>query len=168
MGENLKTLTQTQSKGKSLYLRGALDNPNVDFVFLCKITDHLSRAASHLSEGVLVNLTNATLMRRDAVLEALRPGARRDTGYRSAIANKLSNSLVKISKNEGLTNLLHRFHRDKPKGRRSTWVVILGSGYTGPPSKLVQLLVTGWRAMSTKKTSTLSKLPTGHTVVIQQ
>ena len=79
MGESLKTLTQAQSKGKSPYLRGALDNLNADFGFLCKITGHMSRAVSHLSEGVLVNLANSTLMRRDAVLGALRPGARKDT-----------------------------------------------------------------------------------------
>ena len=79
MGENLKTLTQAQSKGKSPYLRGALDNLNVDFGFLCKITGHMSRAVSHLSEGVLVNLANSTLTRKDTVLGALRPGARKDT-----------------------------------------------------------------------------------------
>ena len=76
MGENLKMLTQAQSKGKSPYLRGALDNLNVGF--LCKITGHMSGTVSHLSEGFLVNLANATLMRRDAVLGALRPGARKD------------------------------------------------------------------------------------------
>ena len=81
MGENLKALTQAQaqSKGKSPYLRGALDNLNADFGFLCRITGHMSRAVSHLSEGVLVNWANATLMRRDAVLGSLRPGARKDT-----------------------------------------------------------------------------------------
>ena len=52
MGENLKMLTQAQSKGKSPYLRGALDNLNADFGFFCKITHHMSRAVSHLSEGV--------------------------------------------------------------------------------------------------------------------
>ena len=39
-------------------------------------------------------------------------------GYRSAIADKLSNSTINVSKDENLTRLLDSFHRDKPKGRR--------------------------------------------------
>ena len=39
-------------------------------------------------------------------------------GYRSAIANKLGNSTLNISKDENLTRLLDSFHRDRPKGRR--------------------------------------------------
>ena len=39
-------------------------------------------------------------------------------GYRSAIADKLGNSPINISKNEDLTRLLDSFHRDRPKGRR--------------------------------------------------
>ena len=39
-------------------------------------------------------------------------------GYRSAIANKLGNSPINISKDENLTRLLDSFHRDRPKGRR--------------------------------------------------
>ena len=39
-------------------------------------------------------------------------------GYRSAIAYKLGNSPLNISKNENLTRLLDSFHRDRPKGRR--------------------------------------------------
>ena len=39
-------------------------------------------------------------------------------GYRSAIANKLGNTTVNISKDENLTRLLESFHRDRPKGRR--------------------------------------------------
>ena len=39
-------------------------------------------------------------------------------GYRSAIADKLGNEPVNISKNENITRLLDSFHRDKPKGRR--------------------------------------------------
>ena len=39
-------------------------------------------------------------------------------GYRSAIADKLGNSPLNISKDENLTHLLDRFHRDRPKGRR--------------------------------------------------
>ena len=39
-------------------------------------------------------------------------------GYRSAIADKLGNSPVNISKDENLTRLLDSFHRDRPKGRR--------------------------------------------------
>ena len=39
-------------------------------------------------------------------------------GYRSAIADKLSNSTINVSKDENLTRLLDSFHRDRPKGRR--------------------------------------------------
>ena len=39
-------------------------------------------------------------------------------GYRSAIADKLGNSPLNISKDENLTHLLDSFHRDRPKGRR--------------------------------------------------
>ena len=39
-------------------------------------------------------------------------------GYRSAIADKLGNTTVNISKDENLTRLLESFHRDRPKGRR--------------------------------------------------
>ena len=39
-------------------------------------------------------------------------------GYRSAIADKLGNSSINISKNENLTRLLDSFHRDRPKGQR--------------------------------------------------
>ena len=39
-------------------------------------------------------------------------------GYRSAIADKLGNSPINISKDENLTPLLESFHRDRPKGRR--------------------------------------------------
>ena len=39
-------------------------------------------------------------------------------GYRSAIADKLGNSTINVSKDENLTRLLHSFHRDRPKGRR--------------------------------------------------
>ena len=39
-------------------------------------------------------------------------------GYRSAIADKLSNSAINVSKDENLTRLLDSFHRDRPKGRR--------------------------------------------------
>ena len=39
-------------------------------------------------------------------------------GYRSAIADKLGNSPINISKDENLTRLLDSFHRDKPKGQR--------------------------------------------------
>ena len=37
-------------------------------------------------------------------------------GYRSAIADKLGNSPINISKDENLSRLLDRFHRDRPKG----------------------------------------------------
>ena len=39
-------------------------------------------------------------------------------GYRSAIADKLGNSPINVSKDENLTRLLDSFHRDRPKGRR--------------------------------------------------
>ena len=39
-------------------------------------------------------------------------------GYRSAIADKLGNLPINISKDENLTRLLDSFHRDRPKGRR--------------------------------------------------
>ena len=39
-------------------------------------------------------------------------------GYRSAIADKLGNSSLNVSKDENLTCLLDSFHRDRPKGRR--------------------------------------------------
>ena len=39
-------------------------------------------------------------------------------GYRSAIADKLGNVTVNISKDENLARLLDSFHRDRPKGRR--------------------------------------------------
>ena len=39
-------------------------------------------------------------------------------GYRSAIADKLGNVPVNVSKDENLTRLLDSFHRDRPKGRR--------------------------------------------------
>ena len=39
-------------------------------------------------------------------------------GYRSAIADKLGNTTVNISKDDNLTRLLDSFHRDRPRGRR--------------------------------------------------
>ena len=39
-------------------------------------------------------------------------------GYRSAIADKLGNSTINVSKDENLPRLLDSFHRDRPKGRR--------------------------------------------------
>ena len=39
-------------------------------------------------------------------------------GYRSAIADKLGNAVVNVSKEDNLTRLLESFHRDRPKGRR--------------------------------------------------
>ena len=39
-------------------------------------------------------------------------------GYRSAIADKLGNVPINVSKDENLTRLLDSFHRDRPKGRR--------------------------------------------------
>ena len=49
-------------------------------------------------------------------------------GYRSAIADKLGNSTLNISKDENLTRLLDSFHRDRPKGRRGipSWNLSLG------------------------------------------
>ena len=39
-------------------------------------------------------------------------------GYRSAIAGKLGNATINVSKDDNLTRLLDSFHRDRPKGRR--------------------------------------------------
>ena len=39
-------------------------------------------------------------------------------GYRSAIADKLGNSTINVSKDDNLTCLLDSSHRDRPKGRR--------------------------------------------------
>ena len=39
-------------------------------------------------------------------------------GYRSAVADKLGNSTINVSKDENLTRLLDSFHRDRPTGRR--------------------------------------------------
>ena len=39
-------------------------------------------------------------------------------GHRSAIADKLGNATINISKDDNLTRLLESFHRDRPKGRR--------------------------------------------------
>ena len=39
-------------------------------------------------------------------------------GYRSAIADKLGNVPINVSKHENLARLLDSFHRDRPKGRR--------------------------------------------------
>ena len=39
-------------------------------------------------------------------------------GYRSAIADKLGNASLSVSKDENLTRFLDSFHRDRPKGRR--------------------------------------------------
>ena len=39
-------------------------------------------------------------------------------GYGSAIADKLGNVTINVSKDENLTRLLDSFHRDRPKGRR--------------------------------------------------
>ena len=38
--------------------------------------------------------------------------------YRSAIADKLGNFPLNVSKDENLNRLLDSFHRDRPKGRR--------------------------------------------------
>ena len=48
-------------------------------------------------------------------------------GYRSAIADKLGNFPINVSKDENLTHLLDSFHRDRPKGRRgiSSWDLTL-------------------------------------------
>ena len=44
-------------------------------------------------------------------------------GYRSAIADRLGNSSINMSKDETLTHLLDSFNRHRPKGRRgiSSW-----------------------------------------------
>ena len=48
-------------------------------------------------------------------------------GYRSAIADKLGNSPINVSKGENLARLLDIFHRDIPKGSRGipSWYLSL-------------------------------------------
>ena len=46
----------------------------------------------------------------------LKPGT--IDGYRSAIADKLGNSIINVSKDQNLTRLLDSFHTDRPKGSR--------------------------------------------------
>ena len=48
-------------------------------------------------------------------------------GYRAAIADKLGNSPINVSKDENHTHLLDSFHRDRPKGRREipSWYLCL-------------------------------------------
>ena len=48
-------------------------------------------------------------------------------GYRSAIADKLGNPSLNISKDENLARLLDSYHRDRPKGRRGipSWNLFL-------------------------------------------
>ena len=41
-------------------------------------------------------------------------------GYRAAIADKLGNLSINVSKDENLTCLLDSFHRDRSKGRRAS------------------------------------------------
>ena len=52
-------------------------------------------------------------------------------GYRTAIADKIGNSKINISKDEKLTRLLDSFHRDKSKGRRGvpSWNLSLVPAY---------------------------------------
>ena len=47
----------------------------------------------------------------------LQPSTCTIDGYRSAIADKVGNYTVNISKNDNLNRLLDSFHRDRPKGR---------------------------------------------------
>ena len=51
-------------------------------------------------------------------------------GYRSAIADKLGNSPINVSKDENLTRLLDSFHRDRPKGWRGIPLGIFPWFYT--------------------------------------
>ena len=48
-------------------------------------------------------------------------------GHRLAIADKLGNSPINVSKDKNLTRLLDNFHRDRPKGHRgiSSWNISL-------------------------------------------
>ena len=62
-------------------------------------------------------------------------------GYRSAIADKLGNSTLNISKDENLTRLLDSFHRDRPKGRRGipSWnLSLVLHQLTKPPFKPIK------------------------------
>ena len=53
----------------------------------------------------------------------LQPGT--TVGCRSAIADKLGNSLINVSKHKNLTHLLDSFYRDRQKGRRGKTVLLL-------------------------------------------
>ena len=55
-------------------------------------------------------------MAQHALVKNLQPST--IDGYRSAIADKLGNITLNVSKDENLTRLLDSFHRDRPKGRR--------------------------------------------------
>ena len=59
-------------------------------------------------------------------------------GYRTAIADKVGNTRLNISKDENLTRLLDSFHRDKPNGRRGipSWnLSLVLHQLTKPPFK---------------------------------
>ena len=59
-------------------------------------------------------------------------------GYRSAIADKLGDTTLNISKDHNLTRLLESFHRDRPKGRRGipSWnLSLVLHQLTKPPFK---------------------------------
>ena len=71
----------------------------------------------------------------------LQPGT--TDGYRSAIADKLGNSPINVSKDEHLTHLMDSFHSDRPKGRK------------GMPSWNLNL--TGLRCLCTPHPGFLSK-----------
>ena len=62
-------------------------------------------------------------------------------GYRSAIADKMENSPINVSKDENLTHLLDSFHRDRSKGRRGipSWKLFLVlHKITKAPSELIE------------------------------
>ena len=63
-------------------------------------------------------------------------------GYRTAIANKIRNDKVNITKDENLTHFLNSFHRDKSKGRRDvpTWnLSLVLHQLTKPPLRKASL-----------------------------
>ena len=62
-------------------------------------------------------------------------------GYRSAIADKLGNASLNISKDESLNRLYDSFHRDRPKGRRGvpSWnLSLVLHQLTKPPFELLR------------------------------
>ena len=79
----------------------------INQISLCGKVDHFYKVVPQLS---------GALQGTPCKVKKLQPSTIDD--YRSAIADKLGNSPINVSKDENLTHLLHSFHRNRPKGRR--------------------------------------------------